>query len=456
MNRLRRSLTARLVLTAVGVALLGAAATLGVAYQLVRTATVHESQSVLRSTARVVAAEPSAGRAALVRNLDRAHTRGIRLVLVRTDGTTVPAGSLVPHAAVTALQTDGAVSERFGAGGSTYLLEGIRVSGGDAVIAYQDFSVVRSSIARLFDRVLAATLLGAVVAGVIGALVAGRVVRPLRRTAATAGRLAAGERGLPPAPETTLADVAAIDAALAALEEALRSSEGRQREFLLSVSHEMRTPLTGIRGYADALADGLVEPDRVAEVGRTLVTETTRLDAFVRDLLELSRLQADDFPIRTETFRIVPLVRGSMEAWRAAADDAGVTVELHGGEAEGLSCTSDPMRVRQLLDGLVENALRASPPRSTIRVAVSATDGTGVRLSVRDEGSGLTAEDIPDAFARGVLANRYRNTRPVGTGLGLSIAARLVERLGGRIDASSTGTGTEFAIVIPGSTDAGS
>ncbi|WP_435534106.1 histidine kinase dimerization/phospho-acceptor domain-containing protein, partial [Glaesserella parasuis] len=81
------------------------------------------------------------------------------------------------------------------------------------------------------------------------------------------------------------------------LDHALATSEGRQREFLLSISHELRTPLSAIRGYGEALADGVIDPAATADAGRVLVTETDRLDRFVADLLELARLEADDFSI---------------------------------------------------------------------------------------------------------------------------------------------------------------
>ncbi|MFC4243833.1 sensor histidine kinase [Gryllotalpicola reticulitermitis] len=453
MKRVSGSLTARLVVAAIVVALLGAGVTLGVAYQLVRTSTVEQSQSLLRSTARVVAKAPPKERATLVQNLDRAQTRGIRLLLLRANGTTVPTHSDIPQSAVDSVRSAGAAAGRFRSSGRTYLFEGVRVSQGDAVIATQDFSLVHAAIARLFDRFLLAAGIGAALAAALGALVADRIARPLKRTAGVARRLAAGERGTSAPPPTPLVDIAAIDVALAALDEALRTSESRQREFLLSISHELRTPLTGIRGYADALADGLVPADGVRDAGTTLGREAGRLDAFVGDLLELARLQADDFPLAIQQFDVAVVVEQALQAWGPTAAHAAVRLET--GAPTGalpLTVMSDPMRVRQLLDGLLENALRAAPAGSRIRIGVASgalEADPAVRISVADDGPGLRPEDVKDAFERGVLANRYRNSRPVGTGLGLSIAARLTRRLGGRITVSTAGGHTEFAILLP-------
>jgi two-component system, OmpR family, sensor kinase len=444
-----RSLVARLVVSAVLVALLGAGVTLGVAYQLVRSVTITQSRDVLRSTARVVAQAPPKDRAALVRRLDRAKARGVHLVLVRKDGVAIPDDVPVPSGTVQAVEANGRVSARFSSGGATYLIEGVRVSQGDAVIAVQDFALIHATTLRLFDRFLLAAGIGAALAAVLGAVVAARISRPLRRSSAFARGLAAGRRGLPAPPATDLAELASIDSALTTLDSALRSSEASQREFLLSVSHEIRTPLTGIRGYADALADGLVAPEAVPGAGRTLAAETRRLDAFLGDLLELARLQADDFSIRVQHFDLAELVGQSLRAWAPTADRAGIRLES---AVPTFVMASDPVRVRQLLDGLFENAMRASPQGTLVQVRATPDVlvlRPAVRIDVVDQGPGLSDVDAAEAFERGRLADRYRTTRQVGTGLGLSIAARLVRRLGGRIEATAGTSGAVFTIRLP-------
>jgi two-component system, OmpR family, sensor kinase len=449
------SLTVRLVAAAIVISLLGASVTLGVAYQLVRSATIAQSQNDLRSTARVIAKAPPTERATLVRNLDRAHARSIRLLLITASGQQVPAHQTlpVPASAVRAVQQSGHVSEHIQVSATMYLLEGIKVPNGDAIIAIQDLSLVRNTSSRLFDRFLIAAAAGVVLAAALGAFAATRISRPLRRSATYAHALADGSRGLPAPPGTSITDVAAINTGLTALDTALRVSEGRQNEFLLSVSHEIRTPLTGIRGYADALADGLIRDQAVQDAGRTLAAETARVDAFVSDLLELARLQTDDFPIRMQPFDLAQLVADTIRAWTPTADRGGVRLQADAAVAP-VTIRSDAMRVRQLLDGLLENSLRASPSDTTITVRIeeaSHREGLGVRVTVTDEGPGLDPSDVTDAFERGVLANRYRNVRPVGTGLGLSIASRLTRRLGGTISTVPSSNGAVFVIDLPSS-----
>jgi two-component system sensor histidine kinase BaeS len=239
-----------------------------------------------------------------------------------------------------------------------------------------------------------------------------------------------------------------LSAALGSLDRALATSEGRQREFLLSISHEMRTPLSAVRGYAEALADGMITADELPEVGSTLVRETERLDAFVRDLLELARLQADDFTVQRVPVDVETLLGQVRTAWSAKATSLQVALTVTGsGPGTALA---DPQRLRQVVDGLVENALRATPAGGQVSVTVR-PDATALVLDVADTGPGLQPDDVAVAFERGALHAKYRDTRPVGTGLGLSIAARLVSRMGGTLSAGNGAQGAVFTVALPSS-----
>ena len=315
--------------------------------------------------------------------------------------------------------------------------------GGSLVLALPRDSVDAQAQGSLL-RIGLALLIGLAVAVLAGALLSRWLARPLIGVARTAARIARGERGVPV--ETTgPAEVVAVADALASLDGALASSEARQREFLLSISHELRTPLTALRGYAEAISDGMVGPADLPGVGEVLIAETTRLDHFVADLLELARLEADDFTITPDAVDLDELLRATRDAWLARATGLGVQLVV---ETQDVSLRSDPRRLRQIVDGLVENALRVSPEGSSIRIA-GWSDASGVTIEVKDGGPGLTPEDAAQAFERGVLRERYRDSRPVGTGLGLSIAARLVARLGGSIRAgTAVAGGAVFTVTL--------
>jgi len=328
-------------------------------------------------------------------------------------------------------------------GGTPVLVEARPSRGGGAVVLAADVSSADSALTAVRRRVILALGLGSLVALGLAILLARRLSAPLTQTAAAARRLAAGERGvlLPASGPPEVADVAE---ALGQLDGALRASEERQRRFLLSVSHEIRTPLTAVRGYAEGLADGTIPPEDAREVGATLVSEAQRLEGYVADLLALARMQADDFRVAPEDVDAAALVSATADAWTGRARSAGVTVSA---EAAPLVVRADPARLRQVLDGLLDNALRVTPRGGSIVVASRA----GGVVEVRDSGPGLAPEDLPVAFDPGVLHERYRGRRATGGhGLGLAIAAGLVRRMGGTIRAGEAlEGGAAFTIALP-------
>ncbi|CAN5454195.1 HAMP domain-containing sensor histidine kinase [soil metagenome] len=440
-----RSLRGRILVATVIVALIAVIVTAVAALQLVRSVDVTAAREALTSEAGRLAAARPAVREAIVSGLSQLDGADVSVATVTRAGA-VSGSASVPRRVVIQLRAGRSVSTTVRDGGATYLLEGRPTAEGGGVVVLQDAGTVRALTPTVLGRILLALLIGFVVAVAAAFFVARVLAKPLVNLAGAARKMAAGERNVPLEP-SRIAEVTDVETALGALDQALSHSEGRQREFLLSISHELRTPLTAIRGYAEALADGVVAPAEVAQVGKTLEAEAERLTAFTTDLLALARLEADDFSLQPSAVDLGTVLASAAEAWRAAGTSGGVIVEV--AAASGLVVTTDAARIRQVVDGLVENALRASPAGS--RVTLSARRGAAsVIVEVADGGPGLTAEDAAHAFERGVLRERYRDARPVGTGLGLSIAARLVERLGGTISAHSAPTGgAVFRIAIP-------
>jgi two-component system sensor histidine kinase BaeS len=291
-------------------------------------------------------------------------------------------------------------------------------------------------------RLLLAALIGAAVAALIGAAVARRMSRPLVRAADAAHRIAGGDRTVRVA-EDGPEEVAEVSRGLNALTAALATSEGRERAFLMSVSHELRTPLTAIRGFAEAVADG-VAPDP-AEAARTIDAEAERLQRLVADLLDLARTGADDFHVELGRVDLTALLHDAATVWQQRCNDVGVKFRAELPE-QPLEVLTDAGRVRQVIDGLAENALRVTPSGRPIVFALSAEPSEAV-IEVRDGGPGLQDADLAVAFHRSVLWERYRGVRQVGSGLGLSLVGALVTRLGGRAEAGhATEGGARFTV----------
>ena len=443
-----RSLRARATLVTIAVAVIAVIVTGLISLQLVRSSVNQDARDQLSAQADILARMPQLATAGELAEKASLALGGTQVALVQPDGTAEgDAADYIDAAILRKLAAGDTVSTVRRGDSSMVLIEARPIAGGGAVVLALPLASIDRALGQATGRILVALGIGLAVAIIGGWLLASWLSRPLTNAAAAARRLAAGERGvrMPDSPTSEMADVTD---ALGALDSALAASESRQREFLLSISHELRTPLTAVRGYAEAMADGLIGPDDVTSVGGTLVAETERLDQFVGDLLELARLEADDFSITVSTVELEPLLAEVAAAWAGRAAVLGVGISAGsitgGGSTGGCGSTTggpvstssttgtvetDPRRLRQVIDGLVENALRAGGS-----VQLRGSDGV---VEVLDDGPGLEEDDLSTAFERGALLARYRDIRPVGTGLGLSIAARLVDRLGGTISVAN-------------------
>ncbi|MFK0191778.1 histidine kinase dimerization/phospho-acceptor domain-containing protein [Kitasatospora sp. NPDC090308] len=357
---------------------------------------------------------------------------GVQVAVVAPGGQVDgPAAGAVTSADRDALLAGRTLSTTGSLGDRRVLVQGHPAGNGGAVVLAQPFTEVDAAANRMRGSLTLPLVAGLIGAALAGALLARRIARPLVAAADVAHRLAAGERGLHCEADGP-AEAREVARALNTLGAALERSERRQRDFLTSVSHEIRTPLTALQGYAEALSDGVVEPGQQAQVGQILLTETKRLDRFVSDLLELARLDAEDFPVTREPTDLAALTRETAEAWdqRVRQDGLHLRVERTGGP---VIAVTDGFRVRQLLDGLIGNAVRVSPPGAPVVLALRRTETGAAELQVRDGGPGLTDDDLEVAFRPGALHARYAGTRPGGTGLGLAITQRLADRLGATV-----------------------
>ncbi|WP_329264376.1 HAMP domain-containing histidine kinase [Streptomyces sp. NBC_01478] len=451
MNTARRrgSLAGSIVLLTTAVAALAVVVTGLFAWRMIRTNAEAQERDQLSRQAEVLARTPQLASWMLDRQQRIAGPQDIQLALVRAAGDAAgPAAAVVDTARRKALLSGRDMSATSRLDGRQVLVEGVPTSTSGGLVLTEPMSAVDEATDRMRGALVLPLVLGLAGAALAGALLGRRLARPLTTAARTAHRLSGGERGLT-VPTEGPAEVAELATALNTLDIALAHSENRQRDFLLSVSHEIRTPLTTARGYAEALADEVVTGGEVPDAGRILRTEIERLERFVGDLLALARLEADDFRLDITEVDLDALTAEAAAAWSARCAPHGVDFRVERPERP-LTVTTDGFRVRQLIDGLAENALRVTPAGQPLVLALRA-DGTGALLEIRDGGPGLTEDDIKVAFERGALSNRYRGVRPVGGGLGLAIAHRLTTRLGATITARGKAPegGACFTVHLP-------
>ncbi len=228
----------------------------------------------------------------------------------------------------------------------------------------------------------------------------------------------------------------------------LRRLEAIRRDFVANVSHELKTPLTSISGYAETLLSLPPDPEMARVFLGTILGNARRMQRLVDDLLDLSRIESGRWqPARGA----VDVSAAARESWtevaaRPASQAMEFKVEVEAG-AEKLC--ADPDAIRQVLTNLMENSLRHTPAGGTI-TCLARRQGNGVAIAVRDSGTGITREHLPRIFERFYRADASRSREEGGTGLGLAIVKHLVEAHGGRVSAESErGRGTTVTCWFP-------
>ncbi len=229
----------------------------------------------------------------------------------------------------------------------------------------------------------------------------------------------------------------------------LKHLEGARRDFIAAVSHELKTPLTAIAGFAETLLDGIIEEDPAttrAFVGK-IAHHSDRLAELVRDVLTLSRLEQGAWEVRPEPADLVAICRALIEEASPVADRQQVRLELEGPTA--LPVLSDPELLRQLIGNLVSNAIRYNRPGGTVWLRLKRGSEQTLSLEVQDTGIGIPAEHQERIFERFYRVDAHRSRQHGGTGLGLAIIRQLLAVLGGTIGLRSDTTGSCFSVTLP-------
>ncbi len=226
----------------------------------------------------------------------------------------------------------------------------------------------------------------------------------------------------------------------------LERSEKLQRNMVADIAHELRTPLSNIRGYLEAVADGVVKPDPATI--QSLREETALLSRLVDDLQELSLAEAGELKLNRQPEDITTLVKQTVTAKQPAAAAKGLSMSTN--LPEGLPLANiDSHRIRQVLSNLLDNAIAHTSDGGRITVAAANQDKL-MKISVTDTGEGISAEDLPFIFERFYRVDKSRTRATGGSGLGLTIARRLVEAHGGTIGVQSEpNKGSCFTFTVP-------
>lgn len=317
-----------------------------------------------------------------------------------------------------------------------------------AIVLTRPQAEVAASWGQVLVPVLLAIVLGLVVAVALVLWATRRATRPLRDLEQAARRVAEGDLAAKVG-EGGAEELDAVARAFNAMVRQLARRDRIAREFLMRVTHDLRTPLTAIRGHALALSDGVVPDDAVPRSLGAIASEANRLEVLVTDLLDLARMDADRFRVNVSPVNGADPVRAAADAMAASARAADVHLVAHIPDLPDIA--TDPDRVQQVIGNLIDNAIRWTPPQGTITLTARPRVGGGLVVDVSDTGPGVPTDRRDEVF------EPFRSSETpgghVGSGLGLAIGRQLARTLGGDLGVGDApGGGACFTLLLPAAT----
>ncbi len=310
-----------------------------------------------------------------------------------------------------------------------------------ALWARQSVGSVSSQAIRWFVLSAAIVLIASALAAT---WLARRFTEPLRAIQRATAAIASGKL------DTRISDVGSdelgqLAGSVNAMTADLERSRAAEQQFLMSITHDLRTPLTSISGYAEALRDGAI--DEPGKAGAIIGKNADRLDRLVGDLLMLAKLESRAFSFHVTSFDLITIAGEQVENARQRAEGFGVAITLVGAPGLDTTVLGDPDRTRQVIDNLIDNALKFASGAISLRV--ESKDST-VDLAVADDGPGIPPDDLPFVFER-LYVTQLRPVRAENSsGLGLAIVRELVEGMGGSVTADRIDSGgTVIAFSLP-------
>jgi signal transduction histidine kinase len=333
---------------------------------------------------------------------------------------------------------------RYSAIDKTYVRYVAVAAPGDAVVRLGvPTGEIEATKGELRAQLLVAAIASLLVALALAAAIAGPLTRRLRDASTLARRIGAGDYSAP-APTKTNDEIGVLSHSLATAAVELKATEERRREFLATVAHEIRTPVTSIRGYADILARGGADAETTKEFVQTIQRNSVRIGQLVEDLLELEALDAGKGPtLESEPVTLAAIANHVSDTLRARATELGASVAIDI-DAE-LAARGDEDAIERIVLNLVDNALRHGG--KGIRVEIAAKrDGERVRLTVSDSGAGVPEVHRARIFERFHRGDAHLDRDRRGSGLGLAIARELALAMRGTLELQD---GSTFVLELP-------
>ena len=350
------------------------------------------------------------------------------------------------------MQTNGGWFGSAREGGRRWLTVGVRWQPGPnqqgeflVATAQPRFPAMQRFRTTLLTPLLQAGVIALILSVILALIISRSIAHPLHQVAEAAQRMARGDLGAR-ATITGPQEIRELANAFNDMGEKVQDSQQAQRDLVANVAHDLRTPLTSVQGFAQALVDGTAStPEAETQAARAIHEEAERMRQMTDTLLDLARLEAGEITLKEELIDLATLARKQAKHVRPLADDAGVHLEVQA--AAPISVMGDTSRLAQVLDNLIGNALQHTNAGGKITIDVSQERSTAV-LTVIDTGTGIPKDEQPRIFERFYRGDRARGGS--STGLGLAIVREIVNTHGGTVSVESVvGTGSQLTVRLP-------
>jgi signal transduction histidine kinase len=301
----------------------------------------------------------------------------------------------------------------------------------------------------LVPIVLAAIVTALLVWLLLGTYFTFSVFRPLTRITEATRRMARGDYGARVGARGH-GDIAQLATSFNHMAQQVQSSNQVLRDFLANVSHDLRTPLTIITGFSEAMLDGTASGDAVEDSVEVIHQEALKMQHLVDDLMQLTRLESGLLRLDRHPIALQPLVQTLIDRTEMASKGTNIPQLRNAVPADLPPIDADPDQIERALRNLLGNAVQYTPAEGTVTVLAEPGTPGWIEISVTDTGPGIPADDLPRIFERFYRSDKSREREHGHSGLGLAIVREIVEAHGGRITAESeVGTGTQFRLTLP-------
>lgn len=317
-----------------------------------------------------------------------------------------------------------------------------------AIILYSPIHGISKALANLTQMVLTAGIISLAIAFIIGIILSRRLSRPILAINEASIAIAIGKKHVIVPTNTGIEEINQLGKNFNDMSSKVEANEERMREFVADVSHELRSPLTSIKGFVEALIDNKGKTPEAQKRFLTIINdETDRLSQLVIDLLVLSKSE-EVVRLKLENIELCGFIEEVLIAFHTRAEENSLKIEVIS-KGNPIFLNIDENYLKQIIVNLVDNALKYSPPGGNISIALEESEEM-ISISINDSGSGISERDLPYIWDRFYRVDKARSRETGGTGLGLAIVKQLTEKSGGQVEVESVqGKGSIFSIRFP-------